>query len=153
MMSLCLESVEMPMSVGTRALFKWKGKSCPDSEANSCWLGQCDILVMDGQCQDESLHCTNPGLDQERINVTFLWIQRYTASCPLRTGVVCCCYEDCRGWRFLGFLGAPWGLVHVGGAGVASFTPSYLQDSGSPRCAYRWTRPPVGWRSAGALSA
>ena len=26
------------VSFGTQALFKWKGESCPDSEADSCWL-------------------------------------------------------------------------------------------------------------------
>ena len=59
------------VSFGSTALFKWKGKSCPDGDASSCYLGHCDILVMDGQCQDEFLHCTDPGLEQERINVTF----------------------------------------------------------------------------------
>ena len=48
------------MSLGTSALFKWKGKSCPDSEAHLCCLGHGDSLVMDGQCQDEFLHCTDP---------------------------------------------------------------------------------------------
>ena len=36
---------------GSTALFKWKGKSCPDGDASSCYLGHGDILVMDGQCQ------------------------------------------------------------------------------------------------------
>ena len=34
-------------SFGTWALFKWKGKSCPDNEANSCWLDHGDLLVME----------------------------------------------------------------------------------------------------------
>ena len=78
------------VSSGTQALFKWEGKSSSDGEVSSCCLGRGDILVMDGQCQDEFLHCTDPGLEQERINVTFRWITRHTASCALRTGVVCC---------------------------------------------------------------
>ena len=78
------------VSFGSHVSFKWKGKSCPDGEVSSCCLGHGDILVMDGQCQDEFLHCTDPGLEQERINVTFRWIKRHTASCTLRTGVVCC---------------------------------------------------------------
>ena len=96
---------------------------------------------MDGQCQDEFLHCTSPGLDQERINVTFRWIRQHTTSCALRAGVVCClptCAQgssaavtrDCWVWRFLRILGAPWGLVHMGGTGSAGSTPSYVQDSG-----------------------
>ena len=79
------------MSFGTRALFKWKGESCPDSEADSCWFDHGDLVVMDGQCQDDFLHCTDPGLEPERINVTFRWIKHHVASCPfLRTGVACC---------------------------------------------------------------
>ena len=41
------------VSFGTQALFKWKGESCPSNEGNSCWLGHGDILIMDGQCQEE----------------------------------------------------------------------------------------------------
>ena len=36
------------MSFGTRARFKWKGESCLDSEADSCWLDHGDLFVMDG---------------------------------------------------------------------------------------------------------
>ena len=43
------------VSFGATALFRWKGKSCPDGEGHLCWLGQGDILVMHGQCQDEFL--------------------------------------------------------------------------------------------------
>ena len=75
------------MSFGSQALFKWKGKSCSDGEASSCCIGHSDILVMDGQCQDEFLHCSNPSLEQERINVTFRWIKQHSVSCPLRTGI------------------------------------------------------------------
>ena len=70
------------MSFNTRARFKWKGESCPDSEADSCWLDHGDLLVMVGQCQDEFLHCTDPGLEQERINVTFRWIKKHVAAVP-----------------------------------------------------------------------
>ena len=70
------------MSFGTRARFKWKGESCPDSEADSCWLDHGDLLVIDGQCQDEFLHFTDPGLEQERINVTFRWITNMLLPVP-----------------------------------------------------------------------
>ena len=69
------------VSFGTQALFKWKGKSCPSNDGHSCWLGHGDILVMDGQCQDEFRHCTDPGSDQERINITFRWVKQHVASC------------------------------------------------------------------------
>ena len=104
------------MSFGTRARFKWKGESCLDSEADSCWLDQFDLLVMDGQCQDEFLHCTDPGLEQERINVTFRWIKQHAASCSiLRTGVACCFPKCAQGssvsaTEFVG-TGAAWGLL------------------------------------------
>ena len=67
-----------------------EGQVCPHGDASTCCLGHGDILVMDGQCQDEFLHCTDPRLKQERIDVTFRWIRQHTGSCPLRTGVVCC---------------------------------------------------------------
>ena len=38
------------VNFGTRAPFKWKGKSSPDSDASSCWLNHGDILILDGQC-------------------------------------------------------------------------------------------------------
>ena len=43
----------VPVSFGTQALLRWKGKSCSDSGSSSCCIGHGDILVMDGQCQDE----------------------------------------------------------------------------------------------------
>ena len=49
----------LSVSYGTQALFKWRGKSCSDGDDGSCWLDHCDILVMDGQGQDEFLHCTD----------------------------------------------------------------------------------------------
>ena len=48
------------VSLGTQAPFKWKGKSCLDGEASLYCLGYGDILVMDGQSQDELLHCADP---------------------------------------------------------------------------------------------
>ena len=95
------------VSFGTQALFRWKGKSCPNSDANSCCLGHRDILVMDGQCQDEFLH----GSEQERINVTFRWIRQHVVFCPLlRTGVACC-VPTCA-------QGSPATVMRVGGNGV-----------------------------------
>ena len=59
---------------GEAKLFKWKGKSRRDGDASSCWHDRGDLLVMDGQWQDEFLYCTDPGQGQERINFTFRWI-------------------------------------------------------------------------------
>ena len=48
-----------------------------DSDPRWCWLGHGDVVVMDGQCQNEFLHCMDPCLEQERINVTFLGFCAY----------------------------------------------------------------------------
>ena len=48
------------------------------------------FLVMDGCCQDEYLHCTDPLRGGERVNITFRWIRNHVPRCPLATGVVCC---------------------------------------------------------------
>ena len=96
-------------------------------------------LVMDGQRQDEFLHCMDSGLEQERINVTFRRIRQNVASCPLlRTGValfsnecagfVDCCCKVCGQRCLLGILGAP------SPAGFFLF-----MSAGSLRCACRWT--------------
>ena len=79
------------VSFGASVLFKWKGKSCMDSVERLCDIDHGDILVMDGQCQDEFLHCTCPGLERGRINVTYRWIGQHSHFCPLfKAGVVCC---------------------------------------------------------------
>ena len=110
-----------------------EGKSRPDNEAHLCCLAHGDILFMDGQCQDEFYHCTDPVSEQERINVTFRWIRQHPCSF-LRTGVACCLPTCAQGSSalvtelvgsggFLGFLVAPWSLVHAGGTNLASLRP------------------------------
>ena len=123
---------------GSAAVFRWRRRSCPDDEGQLCCLGQGDILVMDRQCQDEFLHCTDPGLGQERIHVTFRWIKRHIASCASRTGVVCCLPTRVH----LLLLGGVLGVVHFGHSGCSLescayggcwrcwFFPSCPQDSG-----------------------
>ena len=79
------------VSLGNFALFRWRRQSCSSNEDSSCRLDHGDILVMDGQCQDEFLHRTSPGREQDRINITFRWVKQHVASCPLfRAGVACC---------------------------------------------------------------
>ena len=151
------------MSFGSHASFKWKGKSCPDGEVGSCWFGHGDILVMDGQCQDEFVHCTDPGLEQERINVTFRWIKRHTASCALRTRVVCCLPTCAQGssaavtgdngsgvfwelWVLLGVL-CMWEREDC----FACLSPHVYKDSGYGGVPILDT--PIWRRSVGAFSA
>ena len=122
------------VSFGDAAVFRWRRQSCPDDEGHLCCLGHGDILVMDGQCQGEFLHCTDPGREQERINVTFRWVKQHASSCPLfRTGVACCLPTCAQGLSvpvtgdfglgfsvFLGFLVSLWCFVHMETASVAS---------------------------------
>ena len=65
------------MSFGVSALFKWKPGPSPDSDASASWLHHGDLLVMDGCCQDEYLHCTGPLQGGERVNITFRWIRNH----------------------------------------------------------------------------
>ena len=76
------------LSTGSPVACKWKAKSCSDSEASSCWLHHGDLLVMDGRCQDEYLHCASPGLADRRVNITYTWIRNHTSSRPLAAGVL-----------------------------------------------------------------
>ena len=77
------------MSFRASALFKWKPGPGPDSDASSSWLHHGDLLVMNGRCQDEYLHCTDPLQGGERVNITFRWIRNHVPRCPVTAGVVC----------------------------------------------------------------
>ena len=76
------------LSPGSSVTFKWKAKSCSDSEGNSCRLHHGDLLVMDGRCQDEYLHCTSLCLAEKRMNITYRWNRHHTFGCPLAAGVL-----------------------------------------------------------------
>ena len=146
------------MSFGSHASFKWKGKSCPDGEVGSCCIGHSDILVTDGQCPDEFLHCADPGLEQERISVTFRWIKQHSVSSPLRTGIVCCLPTCAQGssaavtgkvgdgafwalWVLLGVL-CIWGVLAL---------LVFLLMSARLELRRRWTRPLGGGRRGHSL--
>ena len=72
--------------------FKVRGVS--DSVTSSIPLDHGDVLVMDGSAQSEYLHCTMPGLQGPRVNLTYRWVAQHTASCPL-AGVVGCLLPSC----------------------------------------------------------
>ena len=140
------------VSFGSSALFRWRRQSCPDDEGHLCWLGHGDILVMDGQCQDAFLHCTNPGRDQERINVTFRWIKQHASSCPFLKAGIACCLPTCAqcssvpNTESLGF-GGFWAFMFLFSAlcllGVFALL-DYTQlctRLGSLWCASCWARP------------
>ena len=85
------------VSFRTGALCKWKGKSCPDCAASSCWLGHGDLLIMDGQSQDE--FCALYGIEQ------------HVASCAvLKSGVMCCLVRRVHPV----LLRSLWEVVHFG---------------------------------------
>ena len=137
------------VSFGTSALFKWRGKHCPSNDGHSCWLGHGDILVMDGQCQDEFRHCTDPGSDQERINITFRWVKQHVVSCSFsRTGMACCLPTCARG--FFLFLVRSW-WRQVGFFRLFGFSFGALcilcKVWVSKMCLLLDT--PIGWRSVG----
>ena len=105
------------LSLGSAVTFKWKAKSCLDSEVGSCRLHHGDLLVMDGGCQDEYLHCTYPGLADRRVNITYRWIRNHTPSCPLAVGVLGSLPTCVQGLPVLGLvsLGVPFlELVFLG---------------------------------------
>ena len=106
------------VSFGSSAVLKWRRQSCLDDEGHMCWLGHGDILVMDGQCQDEFLHCAGSGRDQERINVTFRWIKQHVSSCPLFKAGVACCLPTCAQGSSVPVTG------NLGNGGVLGFLAS-----------------------------
>ena len=121
----------VPVSLGSSVLFRWRRQSCPDDEGHFIPLGHGDILVMDGQCQDEFLHRTDPGREQERINIAFRWVKQHVSSCPLfKAGVACCLPKCAHGSSvpvmenvflvfFCFFLVSSWRFVHVGSTSLA----------------------------------
>ena len=144
------------VSLGSFALFRWRRQSCSSDEGGSCRLDHGDILVMDGQCQDEFLHRTSPGRDQERINITFRWVKQHVSSCPLFKAGVACCLPTCAKGSSVPVMenasfGIFWVLWFLLGVlciwGVLALLVSLLCTSlGLLRCASCWTRPSGGGR-------
>ena len=144
------------MSLGSFALFRWRRQSCSSDEGRSCRLDHGDILVMDGQCQDEFRHRTNPGWEQDRINITFRWVKQHVSPCPLLKAGVACCLPTCAkgssvpvmGNTVNGVFWAFWFLLSVLCMwGVLVLLGSLLRTGlGLLRCASCWTRPLGGGR-------
>ena len=137
----------------TFAVFRWRRQSCPSDDGRSCRLDHGDILVMDGQCQDEFHHRTNPGREQDRINITFRWVKQHVSSCPFfKAGVACCLPACVMGNAINGvlvyFLVSSWCLVHMGSSSLAGL-PVVYKTWVTQVCLLLDT--PFGWRSVGAL--
>ena len=66
-----------------------------------------------------SLHRTDPGREQDRINITFRWVKQHVSSCPsFKVGVVCC-LSTCAQGSSVPVVGNTvngvfWCLVHMG---------------------------------------
>ena len=86
----CDAKLIVSVGLGSSAVFRWRRQSWPNDEGHLCCLGHGDILVMDGQCQDEFFYRTDPGREQERKNITFRLVKQHVSSCPLfKAGVAC----------------------------------------------------------------
>ena len=133
----------------------------PSDEGRSCRLDQGDILVMDGQCQDQFLHRTDPDREQERINITFRWVKQHVSSYPLLRAGVGCCLPTCaqgssvpvtgnigNGVFFLAFWLLFSVFVHIESASLASL-PVVHKAWVTQVCLLLDT--PFGRRSVGAL--
>ena len=106
------------VSFGAPVLFKWRGKSCLDSEERSCWLGHGDTLVMDGQCQVEFLHCSSPGLEHGRIKrKVHLFMLRGILGLAV-IGLSGFFFVLCARWRYWVWFFTSWGVQGLGLVGV-----------------------------------
>ena len=105
------------VSFGTWAPFRWKGKSCLDSEASSCWLGHGDVFVMEWAVSGRvsSLYGSRSGagadlryvpLDQAACYFLSIADGSGMLSANVCAGFIRCCYGDCGDRWFWGFLGA-----------------------------------------------
>ena len=143
--------LNVSVSLGNFEVFRWRRQSCPSDEGRSCRLDHGDILVMDGQCQDEFLHRTDPFLEQDRINITFRWVKQHVSSCPLLKAGVACCLPTCAQGLSVPVMvntvnGVFWAFWFLLGVlciwGVLVFLGSLLCTRlGLLRCASCWTRP------------
>ena len=115
-----LPELIVSLSLGNSVEFMVRRRASRN-EASSIRLDHGDVLVMDGGlAQSEYLHCTMPGLQGPRVNLTYRWVAQHTASCPL-AGVVGCVFPTCAQglveprsrwlWKGENKWSSPWGLV------------------------------------------
>ena len=147
------------VSLGSSAVFRWRRQSSPDDEGHLCCLGHGDILVMDGQCQDEFFHRTDPGREQERINITFRWVKQHVSQFSLFEAGVACCLPTCAQGSSVPVMGF-WRMLFLAFFGIVGFflvplciwrvlvllVSLLCTRLGLHRCASCWTRPLGGGR-------
>ena len=83
------DSPELIVSLSLGNPVEFKVRRVSDSVTSSITLNHGDVLVMDGSAQSEYSHCTMPGLQGPRVNLTYRWVAQHTASCPLASVVGC----------------------------------------------------------------
>ena len=88
------DSPKLTVSLSLGNPVEFKVRRVSDGVTSSIPLDHGDVLVMDGSAQLEYLHCTMPGLQGHRVNLTYRWVAKHTASCPL-AGVVGCLLPSC----------------------------------------------------------
>ena len=147
------------VSFGSSALFRWRRQSCSDGEGHLCWLGHGDILVMDGQCQDEFLHRMDPGRGSGS-DLHYRSVGSNSMLPPvLCLGRVACCLPTCAQGSsgtvvgmfllvFFGFLG--FFLVSCAYGESWLCWPPFVHRTWVTQVCLLLTRL-FGWRSGGAL--
>ena len=88
------DSAKLIVSLSLGNPVEFKVRRVSDNVTSSITLDHGDVLVMDGSAQSEYLHCTMPGLQGPRVNLTYRWVAQHTASCPL-AGAVGCLLPSC----------------------------------------------------------
>ena len=110
------------LSLGSSARFHCHSRqSCSDTVGDSRVLGHGVVLVMGGPEQDEFRHCTSPGVERRRINLTFPWIKQHFHGC-LSLCTVVACGSPSRAKGFMGSAG-PWAVRLVAGQGGVNQVP------------------------------
>ena len=143
------------VSFGSSALFRWRRQSCSNDEG-SCRLDHGDILVMDGQCQDEFFHRTSPGRDQDGLTLRSVGSNSMSPLVlRLRQGWHAVCQRVRRVHQFLlwgmlllaffGFCGFSFGVLCAWRV-LALLVSLLCTRLGLLRCASCWTRPSGGGR-------
>ena len=88
-----LPKLIVSLSLGNSVEFKVRRRA-PGEVPSSIRLDNGDILMMDGLAQSEYEHRTAPGLQGQRVNLTYRWVTQHITSCPL-AGPVGCALPTC----------------------------------------------------------
>eukprot|EP00933_Yihiella_yeosuensis_P059777 TRINITY_DN6141_c3_g1_i1.p1 TRINITY_DN6141_c3_g1~~TRINITY_DN6141_c3_g1_i1.p1 ORF type:complete len:625 (-),score=122.25 TRINITY_DN6141_c3_g1_i1:241-2115(-) len=78
------DALIISLSLGTARKFELRSKDDPEA-CNVLTLEDGDLCTMEGLCQKHYKHrvATEPGLEGPRINLTWRWVCKHDATCPL----------------------------------------------------------------------